>query len=383
VTSLDTLIVKFAAPCNLNCTYCYEYAAGDTSWRSKPKKLSVELAAMIGRRIREYCEETGVGTMSVVAHGGEPLLVGAAGLDAILGALAENASPYELRFSIQTNGTLLTPEVCRVLADREVTVGVSIDGSRVHNHRRVDHRGLPTFDRVLHGIETLRATPGARLGGLLCVVDLEHEPEEVIDALCSIHPPMVDLLQPFLTHDAAGPRRAEIAQRFGDWMTRALAHWVARSEFAGIRVRVLEDALKASLTGRPETDWFGPRRVRYLIVETDGSYDLLDQLKAIGAASAAERRIGRSLADCSLSDAARLAADLLSVRGAAATPAGCRGCRWEHVCAGGHLPARYSSADGFDNPSVYCEGIQSLLDAARGMMCAASQMRASRSSGTT
>lgn len=383
MTSLDTLIVKFAAPCNLNCTYCYEYAAGDDSWRSKPKALSVDLAAMIGRRIREYGEQVGVDAMSVVAHGGEPLLVGAKGLDAILGAIAENAAPLDLRFSVQTNGTLLTPQICRVLAAREVTVGVSIDGSRVHNHRRIDRRGLPTFDRVLQGIETLRTTPGARLGGLLCVVDLDHEPEEVIDALCSVRPPMVDLLQPFLTHDAAGPRRTEIAERFGDWMTRALFHWVARPEFAEIRVRVLEDALKASLTGRPETDWFGPRRVRYLIVETDGSYDLLDQLKAIGAASAAERRIGRSIADCSLGDAARLAANLLSSRGAASTPVGCRGCRWEQVCAGGHLPARYSSAHGFNNRSVYCEGIQSLLDTAREMMVHASNVRALEERQTT
>lgn len=376
MSPMDTLIVKFAAPCNLACTYCYEYAAGDDSWRSKPKHLSVELASLIGRRIREHCERSGLEGMSVVAHGGEPLLLGAGGLDRVFGAISREASPFEVRLSVQTNGTLLTPAVCEVLASHRVTVGVSIDGSRVHNHRRIDHRGLQTYDQVIAGIETLRATPGARLGGLLCVVELEHEPEEVVDALCGLRPPMVDLLQPFVTHDAAGPARQAIARRFGDWMTRALRHWVARPEYADVRIRVLEDALKASITGRPETDWFGPRRARYLVVETDGAYDLLDQLKSIGAASAAERRLGRSLSDCTLAEATALAEGLLESRGAARLPSACTGCRWKHVCAGGHLPARHSSAAGFDNPSVYCEGILALLDDAQALMSGAARDRA-------
>jgi len=369
----DTLIVKFAAPCNLACTYCYEYAAGDDSWRTKPKHLSVDLASAIGRRIREYCDCTGLRSVNVVAHGGEPLLLGAAGLGAVFEAIRAAASPATVRFSLQTNGTLLTPETCRVLATHGVTVGVSIDGSRSHNRRRIDHRGLETYDRVVAGIGTLRATPGARFGGLLCVVELDHEPEDVIDALCSLTPPMIDLLQPFTSHDSAGPAREAMAKRFGEWMTRALQHWVARPEYAYTRIRVLEDALKASVTGRPETDWFGPRRLRYLVIETDCNYDLLDQLKAIGAASADERRIGRSFDDCSLEEAARIASGLMVSRGAARLPRACAGCRWQDVCAGGHLPSRHAMGSGFDNRSVYCEGVMALLDEARRMMDAAAE----------
>lgn len=372
---MDTLIVKFAAPCNLACTYCYEYAAGDDSWRSKPKHLSVALASAIGRRIREHCAHAGIRSMNVVAHGGEPLLLGAEGIDRVFGAISEGAAPFEARFSIQTNGTLLTRGICDVLASRRVTVGVSLDGSSTQNHRRIDHRGLPTYDRVLAGIETLRSTPGARFGGLLCVVELDHEPEAVIDALCSLRPPMIDLLQPFMTHDAAGIDRPRIARRFGEWMTRALRHWACTPGYADIGVRVLEDALKASVTGRPETDWFGPRRVRYLVIESDGSYDLLDQLKSIGAASGRERNLGRTVSDCSLAEASSLAQGLLESRGASRLPSACEGCRWQRVCGGGHLPARHSSASGFDNRSVYCEGIIALLDEAKALMSGAVRER--------
>ncbi|MSR41671.1 MAG: radical SAM protein [Phycisphaerales bacterium] len=359
---LDTLIVKFAATCNLACTYCYEYAAGDESWRTKPKGILLETAERIGERIREFGESVGKDRMTVVAHGGEPLLLGAARLDAVLSAISNRASPIGVKFSLQTNGTLLTPSICAVLAQHQVTVGVSLDGSAIHNRRRIDHRGLLSYDQVLAGIETLRSTPGALFGGLLCVIDLEHDPEEIVDALCSLRPPMVDLLQPFLTHDAAGNTREATANRFGQWMCRAMDRWIERPEYAKVRIRVLDDALRASLTRRPETDWFGPRRISYMVIETDGTYDLLDQLKAIGAESAAMRQFGRTIRDCSLQDAARFAEQLLSERGGDKLPHACNGCRWADVCAGGHLPSRHSAARGFDNPSTYCEGILALLD---------------------
>ena len=50
----NTLIVKFASPCNLNCTYCYEYNTGDDSWKKKPKFISAENAKILNNRLREY-----------------------------------------------------------------------------------------------------------------------------------------------------------------------------------------------------------------------------------------------------------------------------------------------------------------------------------------
>jgi uncharacterized protein len=36
-------------------------------------------------------------------------------------------------------------------------------------------------------------------------------------------------------------------------------------------------------------------------------------------------------------------------------PGGCTECRWRHVCRGGDLENRFSTRNGFDNPSVYCD----------------------------
>lgn len=42
-------------------------------------------------------------------------------------------------------------------------------------------------------------------------------------------------------------------------------------------------------------------------------------------------------------------------------PTGCLSCPERDSCAGGYLPHRYSSARGFDNPSVWCADFQKLF----------------------
>jgi uncharacterized protein len=46
-------------------------------------------------------------------------------------------------------------------------------------------------------------------------------------------------------------------------------------------------------------------------------------------------------------------------------PSGCRACPELETCAGGHIPNRYSSARGFDNPSVWCADLLALFRHAR------------------
>ena len=38
--TIDTVLVKLASRCNLNCDYCYVYQMGDESWRNQPKRMT-------------------------------------------------------------------------------------------------------------------------------------------------------------------------------------------------------------------------------------------------------------------------------------------------------------------------------------------------------
>ena len=362
--TLNTLIMKVATRCNLACTYCYEYSAGDETWKQKPKFMKPAIVEKIGERLQEYAESTGVNSIRIVAHGGEPLLLGPAGLDDLLTRLRKASGITQLRLGLQTNGVLITKAICDVLSKHNVFVGISLDGDEYANNRRVDHRGRESWSRVADGIDLLKKHAPNSFGGLLCVVDTSTEPENVLRAVCDFDPPQLDFLQPFLTHDMAGSHQSEMAREFGSWMLRAMHAWLAEPRYKHVKIKVFEDAFRAACELPTQTDWFGKRSVSYLVIETDGNIDVLDQLKIIGNRSADYRLIKKTIFDSSLAEAHGIAEALLRSQGAMDTPAGCADCQYASICGASHLTSRYSSNSGFSNKSTYCEGLTMLLDEA-------------------
>ncbi len=64
----------------------------------------------------------------------------------------------EVEYTIQTNGTLIDDEFAAFFAEHRFLVGVSVDGPpALHDRYRVDRGGAPTSERVLRGLERLRA----------------------------------------------------------------------------------------------------------------------------------------------------------------------------------------------------------------------------------
>ena len=58
---------------------------------------------------------------------------------------------------IQTNGTLLNDEWCQFFKENNFLVGVSIDGPQeFHDEYRRNRQGLPSFYKVMKGIELLK-----------------------------------------------------------------------------------------------------------------------------------------------------------------------------------------------------------------------------------
>ncbi len=42
MVQIDTVLIKIASRCNINCSYCYVYNLGDASWARMPKLISDE-----------------------------------------------------------------------------------------------------------------------------------------------------------------------------------------------------------------------------------------------------------------------------------------------------------------------------------------------------
>jgi SynChlorMet cassette radical SAM/SPASM protein ScmE len=126
--------------CNLRCTYCSHFeSAGD---------VGQDLPA--GEWLR-FIEELGrCAVLEATLSGGEPFI--REDLQEILAGIVRN----RMRFSILSNGTLITDEMAGYLAStrRCNQVQVSIDGSIPTTHDAC--RGEGSFVRALEGIQVLR-----------------------------------------------------------------------------------------------------------------------------------------------------------------------------------------------------------------------------------
>jgi len=352
--AIQSIVLKVAAPCNLNCSYCYEYNRGDSSWRSQPKHILPEVVSRLGERIGEYAAGRGLSSFQINLHGGEPMLLGAVGIERVIESLRASAPSVSIRFGMQTNATLADDAMVQVLRRHEVRVGVSLDGDMRANRLRVDHRGKATWERTVAGLRLL--LDAGLVSGIQAVIDLDSDPEAVLDALGAFQPPLIELSQPFGNHDNP-PSSGGTRYTLGDWLSRAFDHWERSPALRGIRVGILADALRAIMTERPASEWFPGVPQGFIVVATDGSYEGLDTLKIVGTEG---RVLGRSVHSHSIAEALRHEFIALRSEGSRLCSE-CSSCPISRWCAGGYFPTRYGRGRGFDNPSVYCEDLKRLF----------------------
>ena len=206
----NEFVVKIASRCNINCDYCYEYNLGDDSWRKNSKLMSLDVATALAGRIRDHALAHDLKHVSVSFHGGEPLLAGAERIDALASILSQAANGhFELTFSTQSNGVLLSEPICRTLKRHEINLSISLDGGKLANDRhRLDMRGRSTYSRALLGIATAKAYMDGQPSGLLAVIDTADDPIEVFDSLAELGIPNIDFLLPHY-HWGRPPRRTD------------------------------------------------------------------------------------------------------------------------------------------------------------------------------
>ena len=65
---LDTVLVKTASRCNIDCSYCYVYQGPDTSWRLQPKRMRRDVVEAVCERLIEQAERQETG-FAIVLHG--------------------------------------------------------------------------------------------------------------------------------------------------------------------------------------------------------------------------------------------------------------------------------------------------------------------------
>src|SRR5688572_27227984 len=76
IVPMRTFILKVASRCNLNCTYCYVYNKGDSSYAEQPRVMPNAVVDAAISSIQNYSKKLGIEEVELIFHGGEPLLAG-------------------------------------------------------------------------------------------------------------------------------------------------------------------------------------------------------------------------------------------------------------------------------------------------------------------
>lgn len=365
--TVDTVLLKVASRCNLDCGYCYVYHMGDDSWRSQPKLVSEQIAARVAASLGAQYRRQQT-PFSVVLHGGEPLMLGPERLAKLCGMLRAEL-PHPCGIHVQTNGVLLSDAIIDVLVAYDVGISISIDGpASVHDRFRTDHAQVGSHARVAAGIARLTGRSDALplFAGVLAVIDPTSDPAQVYAALKATGAPSLD----FLVRDGnwdqlpfgkAGPGSIE----YGGWLSRLLALYLA--DLAPPRIRILDDMMRLLMGGQSQKEGVGNTDYGILVIEPDGRIDKNDTLKvAHPGADRFERQW--SILDDPLEDILESPAFDQYYRQQRTLADQCLACPDLGICGGGMVAHRWSAAAGFDNPTIFCADQRHLIAEMRGVL---------------
>lgn len=173
---IHAISLAIAQKCNLGCTYCY---AQQGDFGGAAKNMPLETAYRSIDLLLERCSANG--RVNIAFLGGEPLsnrpVLQKATEYALKQATKRN---IEVRFSITTNGTLLTAEDALFFEQHSFAVTISLDGvGEVHNRLRPFKSGVGSFEQIMSRLKPL----------------LEHQKRMQVSARVTVTPYNMNLAQ--------------------------------------------------------------------------------------------------------------------------------------------------------------------------------------------
>jgi uncharacterized protein len=380
-------VLKVYSDCNLRCSYCYVYFGKDQSWKEKPKVVSEQVMRDTARRIAEHVKTYGLKEISVVLHGGEPLMAGVKLLIHYVELIREAVGDdCHVDATIQTNGTLLTEKRIQMLEEARIGIGVSLDGGTAKlNRHRVFLAGKPALKQTVRGLKLLAAR-GERNGfrayrGILCTVEVNNLPVEVFESLLRFDPPSVNFLLPHANHETPPQapehrtwyvRAIEQVQLlfspnphqvftvndkpYGVWLGELFDRWFFDKRLT-THILLFESIISLLRGGTSPSEEVGLSPYVAVVVETDGEIEQVDALKT---AFAGAPYTGLNVHDDSFDLALDHPAIIARQMGVEGLSPKCQMCTLKTLCGGGNHTHRYKDGH-FNNPSVYCRDLEYII----------------------
>ncbi len=360
-TAFSLMLKPVGPECNLDCKYCYYLdKVLQTGGGSAPRVMSGEV---LEAAVRQHIEANGVDTVSFCWHGGEPLLAGLDFFRKVVELQRRYANGKKIENSIQTNGTLLTPQWASFFASEKFLVGISLDGpAAVHDANRHNKGGAPTFEAVMRGVGELQKA-GAEYNTLSAVsAASEGRGREIYRFMKSIGSrymqflPVVEHVKDIpgysrevicSPHDPAGRRAgwSVRAEGYGRFLNDIFDDWVV-GDVGDYFVQMFDATLAGWCGLRPGLCSFCESCGDALVVETGGDVYSCDHFvyPEYRLGNVASSELGAMYASPS-----QFAFGLAKRN---TLPADCRRCLWLHLCRGECPKHRFGLPTGSPAESV-------------------------------
>ena len=192
--------------------------------------------------------------------------------------------------------------------------------------------------------------------GLLAVVDLVNDPAAVHGHLASFEPDVIDFNIPHATHDQPLARLDSTKPEYGIWLSRVFDAWIG-GDHRNV-VRFAEDIMALSCGVKVSVETLGLAPSRIAVIESNGTYESTDTLRAAGEG---QSKLDLDVFRHSLDDVLHHPNITFRDSGLESLSDECQRRSLVEVCGGGYLPHRFSSSNGYRNPSVYCADLTYLI----------------------
>jgi uncharacterized protein len=173
--------------------------------------------------------------------------------------------------------------------------------------------------------------------------------------------PNLDFLLPYNNFDNLPPgRNSEMKTdtSYGDWLIAIFDVWYKDPAKDKPAIRMF-DGIIGSLFGEEfPNDLFGSFNNQLLVIETNGDIEAVDYLKACGKEFTKD---DASILHHELDEAVDSRLANLYINCHSKLHRKCLACPVSEICGGANLASRYSSLNGFNNPSVYCNDLMKLI----------------------
>lgn len=354
------VILKVSERCNIDCSYCYFFYGGDESYKQHPPLFSQEKVGQLSKFLIQAVSDFDLESIQVDFHGGEPLLMGERRMriacETLTAALSGKCS---LSFAIQTNGLLINSKWCDLFCDFGFYVGVSLDGDRADNDRfRLDHNGKGTYSRAVRGLEMVLSRSDKELlpqPTVLSVANVSIDPVSTFYHFVEeLGIRNIDFLMPDDTHDSQELQDTEL---LSEWYKKIFDSWIDKND-PSVSIRFLKSLTSLLVGGQSLVVGTGEAPIFAITIGSDGGIHPDDTLRSCGSELF---QSDLNISTNSLKDFLVDEKQIQIIEETSALSEKCESCTWSLVCGGGSPVNRWSKENRFDNPTVYCATMMSLI----------------------